>query len=108
MAKASKSFQEIWILRLKKDPDLVAEYIKAEMEENSDSPDALISALRTIATALGFEDLAERGNFGKKSLYKILSDKRDKRPQLETISRLLDVIGLRLTVERKPRKKKAS
>jgi probable addiction module antidote protein len=108
MVKASKSFHDVWVDRLKKDPKLVAEYIKAEVEENSDSPEALISALRTVAEALGFEELAGRGNFGQKSLYKILSDKRDSKPQFETVFRLLDAIGLRLTVERKPRRKKAS
>lgn len=108
MVKASKSFHEVWVERLKKDPNLVAEYIKAEVEENSDSPEALIAALRTVAEALGFEELAERGKFGQKSLYKILSDKREVQPRYETVYRLLDAIGLRLTVEKKPKRKKAS
>jgi probable addiction module antidote protein len=108
MAKASKAFNEIWVERLRKDPQMAAEYIKAEIEENSDSPAALFAALRTVAEALGFEDLAKRGNFGQKSLYKILSGKRDVQPRYETVYRLLDAIGLRLTVEKKPRQKKVS
>lgn len=108
MVKASKAFHEVWVERLKKDPNLVAEYIRAEVEENSDSPEALIGALRTVAEALGFEELAGRGKFGQKSLYKILSEKGDSKPRYETVYRLLDAIGLRLTVERKPGRKKAS
>lgn len=76
------------------------EYIKAEIEENPNSPEAFFSALRTVAEALGFEELAKRGNFGQKSLYKFLSGKNDVRPRYETVYRLLDVIGLRLTVEK--------
>jgi len=105
MSKASQSFQEIWVDRLKKDPKLVVEYVRAEIEENSDLPEALLSALRTVAEATGFEELASRAQLSPKSLYKILSENRDAQPRFETVYRLIDAIGLRLTVEPKPRKK---
>lgn len=108
MSKASRSFHEMWVARLKKDPKLVVEYIKAEIEENSDLPEALIAALRTVAEATGFEELANRAQLSQKSLYKILAENRDSHPRFETVYRLLDAIGLRLTVEPKPQRKKAS
>lgn len=108
MSKASQSFRNIWVERLKKDPQLVVEYVKAEIEENSDLPEAVIAALRTVAEATGFAELASRAQLSEKSLYKILSENRDTHPRFETVYRLLDAIGLRLTVEPKSQQKKAS
>jgi probable addiction module antidote protein len=108
MTKASQSFQEIWVARLKRDPKLVTEYVRAEIDENSDLPDALLTALRTVAEATGFEELASRAQLSPKSLYKILSENRDSQPRFETVYRLINAIGLRLTVEPKPQRRRAS
>lgn len=107
MSKASKSFKKIWIDRLRKDPELVVEYLKAEIEENSDMPEALLSALRVVAEATGYEALAKKAHLSQKSLYKILSENRDTHPRFETVYRLLDAVGLKLTVEPKMLKKMA-
>ncbi len=101
MAKTSSSFKKGWVDRLKKDPELQIEYLKTSFEENSDMPRALLSALRNIAEARGFESLAEDADLSEKALYKILSENKEAKPRFETIVKLLDALGLRLTVEQK-------
>jgi probable addiction module antidote protein len=101
MAKRSSSYREKLIDRLKNDPDFQVEYLKASLEENSDMPEAILMALRDIAEARGFEELAEAAHLSQKSLYKILSETKDAKPRFETIVKLLDALGLRLTVELK-------
>lgn len=102
MAKSS-SFKSDLVARLRKDPDLQVEYLNASLEENSDMPEALLQALRTIAEAHGFEELAHDAHLSQKSLYKILSADKDSKPRFETISKILNALGLKLTVE--PKKK---
>lgn len=46
--------------------------------------------------------LAEAADLSQKSLYKILSDAKDAKPRYETIVKLLNALGLRLTVEERP------
>ena len=101
MAKRSSSYRESLIARLKKDPDLQTEYLKSSLEENADLTEAILTALRDIAEARGFEQLASDAHLSQKSLYKILSDAKDAKPRFDTIVKLLDALGLRLTVEEK-------
>lgn len=102
MAKRSSNYRKNLIERLKKDPEFQVEYLKASVEENSDMPDAILMALRDIAEARGFEQLAEAADLSQKSLYKILSETKDSKPRFETIVKLLNALGLRLTVEDRP------
>lgn len=99
MAKRSRDYRKGLIERLKKDPDFQIGYLKASLEENSDMPEAILMALRDIAEARGFEQFAEAADLSQKSLYKILSDTKDTKPRFETIVKLLNALGLRLTVE---------
>ncbi len=102
MAKKSSSYHDGLIKRLKSDPEFQVEYLKSSLEENADMPEAILMALRDIAEARGFEELAEAAHLSQKSLYKILSETKDAKPRFETIVKLLDALGLRLTVEQKP------
>ena len=101
MAKRSRSYRDGLIARLKADAEFQVEYLKASIEENSDLPEAILLALRDIAEARGFEELAQAAHLSRKSLYKILSEGRDAKPRFETVVKLLDALGLRLTVEPK-------
>lgn len=101
-SKRSHSFREELISQLKDDPQFQTEYLKSSLEENSDMPEAILMALRDIAEARGFEELAEAAHLSRKSLYKILSETKNSKPRFETIVSLLDALGLRLTVEEKP------
>lgn len=84
------------------------EYLKASVEENSDMPEALLSAIRDVATVRGFESVSKDAGLSQKALYKILREETVTKPRLETIHQILHALGLRLTVEVLPQKQKAA
>jgi len=108
MFKASRSHEKGLIEWLKKSPDNQHEYLKASIEENSDMPEAIISAFREIAEARGYEALAKEAGLSQKALYKILSDTKESKPRFETIVQLIQALGLRFTVEANPHKARVS
>ena len=83
------------------------EYLKASVQENSDMPEALLSAIRDVAAVRGFGKLGKDAGLSEKALYKILKADKEVKPRLETIHQILNALGLRLTVEPMPRKPKA-
>lgn len=99
MFKASRSHEKGLVEWLKKSPDNQREYLKASIEENSDMPEAILVAIREIAEARGYEALAKDAGLSQKALYKILSDEKEAKPRFETITHILQALGLRLTVE---------
>ena len=99
MFKGTRSHQEGLIERLRKSPELQREYLKASIEDNSDLPEAILSAIRDIAEARGYESFATDAGLSQKALYKILSEEKDGKPRFETISQLVHALGLRFTVE---------
>jgi probable addiction module antidote protein len=100
MFNAGKPHDEKLIEWLKKSDDNQREFLKANLEENSDMPLAILDAIRQIAEARGYEALAKEAGFSPKSLYRILRDDKDPKPRYETISQLVHALGLRITVER--------
>jgi len=99
MLKGTRSHSQGLIERLKKSPDFQREYLKASVEENFDMPDAILSAIRDIAEARGYEELAQEAGLSQKALYKILDQEKDSKPRFETIAQLIQALGLRFTVE---------
>ena len=99
MFKASRSHEKGLIDWLKKSEDNQREHLKAAIEDNSDMPETIISTIREIAEARGYESLAKDAGLSQKALYKILSDEKDSKPRFETISQLIHALGLRFTVE---------
>lgn len=99
MLKGIKSHKEGLIEWLKKSPKNQREYLKANLEENSDMPEAIISAIREIAEARGYESFAKDAGLSQKALYKILDENKDAKPRFETIAQLVQALGLRFTVE---------
>jgi probable addiction module antidote protein len=98
MFKAGRSHEKGLLEWLKKSPNNQREYLKASIEENSDMPEAIISAIRDIAEARGYENLAKEAGLSKKSLYKILSNEKEAKPRFETISQIVHALGLRFSV----------
>jgi probable addiction module antidote protein len=96
------------IERLRKSPELQREYLKASIEDNSDLPEAILSAIRNIAEARGYEELAKEAGLSQKALYKILDENKEAKPRFETIAQLIQALGLRFTVEANPHKVKVS
>ena len=107
MLKASRLHKTGLIEWLQKSPDNQREYLKAAIEENADMPDAILSAIREIAEARGYENLSKEAGLSQKALYKILSKEKNAKPRFETIAQLIQALGLRFTVEINPDKPKA-
>ncbi len=72
----------------------IAEYLSVVLEEND--PRLFAKALGTVARAKGMTHIAEETGLGRQSLYKALSG--DKNPRIETVFRVLDALGIRLTI----------
>lgn len=104
MLKGARPHKDGLIEWLKKSPENQREYLKVQMEENADMPEIILSAIREIAEAKGYETLAKEAGLSQKALYKILDETKDAKPRFETISQLIQALGLRFTVEANPHK----
>jgi probable addiction module antidote protein len=76
------------------DPAEAAAYIDAVME--LDDPTSLLLALRQVAKAHGMAEVARRANVGDKTLFRALSETGN--PTLDTVTKVLHSVGLRLSV----------
>ena len=76
------------------DDEARIEYLKAALAEND--PEFFAQAVGNVARAMGMTAVARGARLGRPSLYKSLSGERD--PRLGTVMRVLDALGIRLTV----------
>ena len=76
------------------DDETRIEYLKAALAEND--PELFAKAVGNVARAMGMTTVAKGARLGRPSLYKSLSGERD--PRLGTVMRVLDALGVRLTV----------
>lgn len=99
--ESSVSYRESLVEDLRDDEVAQLEYIKVSFEENGDLPSAILAAIRTVAEARGFKNFAEDAKLNRENLYRVLSE--DGNPRLNTFFKILDVLGLKLSVEPKKR-----
>lgn len=98
MAKSVKKYEDSLQESLK-DPKEAAEYLNACLDGNDpDSDEVFLMALRDVAKAHGFAEIAAKANLGRESLYKALS--ADGNPKLDTLRALLKAIGLKITISK--------
>ena len=76
--------------------DVVA-VLGVALEEND--PDLLLRSIGYIARSKGMSELARELGLDRKGLYKALA--HDGNPSFRTVFRLLDLLGLRVRLERK-------
>lgn len=67
-------------------------YLEAALEEND--PQLIAAALGDIARAKGMTQIARKTGMGRESLYKALSAEGN--PELSTILKVVDALGLKL------------
>ena len=97
--KKSVSYEEGLMERLK-DPQYAAGYLETSMNDKEDNAEELfLIALRDVAKAYGFTNIAKKSHLGRESLYKALSKKGD--PRLSTLTSVLDAIGLKFSIQLK-------
>ena len=76
------------------DDEARIEYLKAALAEND--PEFFAKAVGDVARAMGVTTVARGARLGRPSLYKSLSGERD--PRLGTVMKVLDALGIRLTI----------
>ena len=76
-------------------PDEAAAYLNAALEENDQ--EIFLLALRDIAEAHSFSQVAQDAFLNRENLYRMLSSTGN--PQLSSLNALLRSMGLRLAVE---------
>ena len=74
--------------------EVIIEYLKAALEEND--PEFFVKAVGNVARARGMTAISEETQLGRTGLYKALSVDRD--PRIDTVMKVLDALGIRLTV----------
>lgn len=72
-------------------------YLDAAMEGND--PGHIASALGDVARSKGMSEIARNAGVGRQALYNSLSDNGN--PTLETLTAVLDALGLQLTVQKR-------
>ena len=74
--------------------EVIIEYLKAALEEND--PEFFVKAIGNVARARGMTAIALETQLGRTGLYKALSG--DRNPRIDTVMKVLDALGVRLTV----------
>ena len=84
---------------LKDNEELQYGILKRSFEENYDMPGAIMRAIRAVAEVRGISNLAENADLNRENLYRVLSGNTF--PRIDTFFKIIDALGLRLTVEPK-------
>lgn len=96
-----KSFEELKKEILTDDIEQQLAYLKASFEDNFDMPEAIMSAIKSVAEVRGISHLAETSELNRENLYRVLSG--NTYPRIDTFFKIIDALGMRLTVEAKDR-----
>ncbi len=101
MAKRTRDYEADLIERLR-DGEFAVEYLNASLADSDDGSDErFLLALRQVAKAHGMTAVAEKSGMARQAMYRALSEEGN--PELATLKALLDSMGLKLAVERKPK-----
>jgi len=74
--------------------ETIAEFLTAALED--ENPDVFLAAISSVAKARGMAAIAKETGLGRESLYKALAP--GAKPRYETIMKVLDGLGVRVTV----------
>jgi probable addiction module antidote protein len=74
--------------------EVIAEYLNAALDDPN--PRVFLRAVANVAKARGIAKVAEDAGLGRESLYKALAP--GAKPRYETVRKLVDALGVRLTV----------
>jgi probable addiction module antidote protein len=99
MGRRGRSYEESLLERLG-DHEYAVEYLNAVLADGGpDSTGTFLAALRLVAKAqaLPMAELARDAELGRQALYRSLSQQGN--PELDTLTRVLGELGLRLAVE---------
>ncbi len=100
MPKRTKQYDESLMESLKDPKEAAANlnvHLEGDDEDEQGSDELFLLALRDVAKAHGFGEVAKSAELGRESLYKALSP--DGNPKFSTLRSLLKAMGLKLSVE---------
>lgn len=101
---ANRTYREDLYQRLT-DPQAAKAYLNAALKEKDKR--VFLLALRDVTEANGgMSRLAKATQISREHIYRMLSDKGN--PELQTLNRLLDALGLRISIEPKAGRRKAA
>ena len=100
MGKATRSYREGLLNRLRVDENLQIAHLKAAAED-SEMPDVFLLALRDVVEARGIAQFAEESELNREHLYRILS--KDGNPKLDSLFKILNALGIIMTFQKKPK-----
>ena len=75
--------------------EVIHEYLQAALEDPN--PELVLMAIANVAKARGMAKVAKDAGLGRESLYKALAP--GAKPRYETVRRLVDSLGLQLTLK---------
>ena len=90
---ATANYQEGLLKRLQ-DPGYATKYLNEALKEGSQ--EVFMAALRDVAKAKGISLIAKEAELNRESMYRMLSKKGN--PNLSSLNKLLDTLGLTLTI----------
>jgi len=90
---AIASYQEGLLNRLQ-NPEYASEYLNEALKERSQ--EVFMLALRDVAKAKGISLAARETKLNRETMYRMLSEKGN--PNLSSLNKLLDTLGLTLTI----------
>jgi probable addiction module antidote protein len=76
------------------DEEVIAEYLSAALEDSN--PEVFLAAVADVSRARGIAKIAQDSGLGRESLYKALAP--GAKPRYETVRKLMDALGMKLTV----------
>lgn len=93
----NKKTQKFDVSKYLDSPESIKEYLEIMIEENG--IEGFQRALGHVAKAQGMTEIARKSNLGRESLYKSLSETGS--PKFETVNKVLDALGLQLSIKPK-------
>lgn len=87
--------QDLDISEFLDDPEMVAEYLNAAIEEND--PALFLQAMGDVARAEGMTKISQDSGVTREALYRALSG--NVQPKFETILKVINAFNFRLKVE---------
>lgn len=95
MKKTTNTDVQEWnVLDHLKTNEEISKFLSAAAEEND--ADYLMSALGSVAKAKGINEMAEKMNVNRESLYKSFNGKS--KPRFETVMKAFDALGLKMEI----------
>lgn len=85
------------LLKRLQNPEYASEYLNEALREGSQ--EVFMLALRDVAKAKGMTKAARESNLNRETMYRMLSENGN--PNLSSLNKLLDTLGLTLTIGRK-------